>query len=253
MTLLAVESLGKSFGGLTAVDGVSFAVPPRTITAVIGPNGAGKSTLFNLISGLERPSRGRIMFDGHDLGGLAPHRRATLGLARTFQTPQIFAGMTVLDNVMVGSHRHGRAGMLEALVRTRRSRREDDRLHARSLAQLERVGLADKADAPAGDLAFGQLKLLEMARALAVDPKLLLLDEFAAGLTRGEAEHMANIIRAVRAAGVTVLLVEHDMALVMRLSDSVVVLNFGEKIAEGPPATVQAMQQVIDVYLGSGI
>ena len=251
--ILSIEGVSKSFGGLMAVSNVSFQVPSGSIKAVIGPNGAGKSTLFNLITGLNPLLDGRIMFDGCELNALKPNRRAALGLARTFQTPQIFDHMTVLENVMVGHHVHGKAGLFAALFYTGRSRREDLAMRSHCFEVLEKVGLADKAHDDAGDLACGQLKLLEMARALALKPKVLLLDEFAAGLTRKETEHMMTIVRGIRDEGVTVLLVEHDMHLVMNLSDEIVVLNFGEKIAEGVPEEIQRDERVIEVYLGTGV
>lgn len=251
--LLCVEAVSKAFGGLMAVSELSFEVNAGAIKAVIGPNGAGKSTLFNLITGLDSPTSGVIRFDGRALAGLKPNRRAQLGLARTFQTPQIFEHMTVLENVLVGRHIHGRAGLFAALLHSPASRREDRAMRHHCLGVLEKVGLADKADADAGDLACGQLKLLEMARALALAPKLLLLDEFTAGLTRTETEHMMGIVRAIRDDGVTVLLVEHDMHLVMNLSDEIVVLDFGQKIGEGSPEAIQRDPRVIDVYLGSEV
>lgn len=251
--ILSIEGVSKSFGGLMAVSNLSFQVRAGAIKAVIGPNGAGKSTLFNLISGLEPLLCGRIVLNGCDLNGLKPNRRAALGLARTFQTPQIFDNMTVLDNVMVGRHLQGKAGLFDALFYTARSRREDLAMRKQCLQVLAKVGLEDRAYDDAGGLACGQLKLLEMARALALDPKVLLLDESAAGLTRKETEHMMTIVRSVRGEGVTVLLVEHDMDLVMNLSDEVVVLNFGEKIAEGTPGVIQRDERVIEIYLGSEV
>ncbi|MCL4182536.1 MAG: ABC transporter ATP-binding protein [Burkholderiaceae bacterium] len=251
--VLSIESISKSFGGLRAVSEVSFDVRPGAIKAVIGPNGAGKSTLFNLITGLESPLSGRIVMDGCILNGLKPNRRAALGMGRTFQTPQVFEGMSVLDNVLVGRHLHATSGWLDALAYTGRSRREEAAMREHCLEVLEKVGLADRAHEDAADLACGQLKLLEMARALALDPKVVLLDEFTAGLTHQETGHMMDIVRGVRDEGVTVLLVEHDMHLVMNLSDEIVVMNFGQKIAEGPPEEIQRDERVIEVYLGTEI
>jgi len=248
---LSIENISKSFGGLRAVSDVSFDVRPGAIKAVIGPNGAGKSTLFNLIVGLESPVSGRIMLEGRAVDGLKPNRRAALGMGRTFQTPQVFENMSVLENVLVGRHLHGTAGWLDAFAYTGRSRREEAAMREHCLEVLGKVGLADKADEDAGDLACGQLKLLEMARALALDPKVLLLDEFTAGLTHQETRHMMDIVRGVRDEGITVLLVEHDMHLVMNLSDEIVVMNFGEKIAEGSPEEIQRDERVIEVYLGT--
>ena len=249
--VLSIDSISKSFGGLRAVSNVSFDVRPGANKAVIGPNGAGKSTLFNLITGLESPQSGRILLGGSVVNGLKPNRRAALGMGRTFQTPQVFEGMSVLENILVGRHLHGTAGWFDALAHTGRSRREDAAMRQHCLRVLARVGLADRADEDAADLACGQLKLLEMARALALDPKVVLLDEFTAGLTHQETGHMMDIVRSVRDEGVTVLLVEHDMHLVMNLSDEIVVMNFGEKIAEGTPEEIQRNDRVIEVYLGT--
>lgn len=251
--ILSIERVSKSFGGLRAVSDLSFRVRAGAIKAVIGPNGAGKSTLFNLVTGLEQPQEGHIIFQGTRMNGLPPNRRAALGLARTFQTPQIFENMTVLENVLVGRHLRGKAGLLDALLYTPRSRREDTMMRKHCLEVLEKVGLADKAHEDAGDLACGQMKLLEMARALALNPKIVLLDEFAAGLTRMEATQMMEIVRGIRKEGVTVLLVEHDMHLVMNLSDEIVVLNFGEKIGEGTPEEIQNDKRVVEVYLGTEV
>lgn len=251
--LLSVDKIGKTFGGLSAISGLSFQVRERSIKAVIGPNGAGKSTLFNLITGIDAPTAGRVRLGDRDVTGMKPNRRAAMGMGRTFQTPQIFGEMSVLENVQVGYHLRGRATWLDALLYTNRSRREERETHERCLAILEKVGLSDKANEAACDLACGELKLLEMARALALGPRLLLLDEFAAGLTRAESEHMMGLVREIRDDGVTVLLVEHDMHLVMNLSDEIVVLNFGEKIAEGTPEEIQRNDRVIEVYLGAEI
>lgn len=251
--LLSVDAVSKRFGGLSAISKLSFQVREGSIKALIGPNGAGKSTLFNLITGIDSPSAGQIRFDGQDVTDMVPNRRAALGMGRTFQTPQIFGEMSVLENVQVGYHLRGQANWFDALLFTRRSRREE--LHTRDLcaAVLEKVGLSAKSHEPAGGLACGELKLLEMARALAMGPRLLLLDEFAAGLTRAETEHMMVLVQSVRAEGVTVLLVEHDMHLVMNLSDEIVVLNFGEKVAEGTPEEIQRNERVIEVYLGAEV
>jgi branched-chain amino acid transport system ATP-binding protein len=251
--LLSVDEVSKRFGGLSAISKLSFRVREGSIKALIGPNGAGKSTLFNLITGIDSPSAGQIRFDGLDVTDMVPNRRAALGMGRTFQTPQIFGEMSVLENVQVGYHLRGKASWFDALLFTRRSRREE--LHTRDLcaAVLEKVGLSAKSHEPAGGLACGELKLLEMARALAMGPRLLLLDEFAAGLTRAETEHMMALVQSVRAEGVTVLLVEHDMHLVMNLSDEIVVLNFGEKVAEGTPEEIRRNERVIEVYLGAEV
>jgi branched-chain amino acid transport system ATP-binding protein len=251
--ILTIEEVSKSYGGLMAVSNLSFEVPAGAIKAVIGPNGAGKSTLFNLITGLEPLQSGHIVFDGCHVDGFKPNRRAGLGLARTFQTPQIFENMTVLENVLIGRHLQGKAGLWDALLYTGRSRREDLAMRNHCLEVLEKVRLIDKAHDGAGDLACGQLKLLEMARALAMEPKIVLFDEFAAGLTWEETEHMMSIVRGIRDEGVTVLLVEHDMHLVMNLCDEIVVLNFGEKIGEGSPEEIQQDERIIEVYLGSEV
>ncbi|HLI12507.1 MAG TPA: ABC transporter ATP-binding protein [Alphaproteobacteria bacterium] len=252
MSLLHVEGLSRSFGGLRAVDDLSFAVEPGRIHSVIGPNGAGKTTLFNLITGIYRPTRGRIFFDGEEVTGLSPAARARRGMARTFQNLQVFFNMTARENVMVGAHRHLDGRVLPALLRFPKIARGDRAARRAAAELLDFVGLAALADAPAEGLPYGALKRLEIARALASRPKLLLLDEPAAGLNAVETKAVDALILRIAAEGITVLLVEHDMKLVMGVSDHVLVLNYGRKLAEGPVAMVRADPAVIAAYLGAG-
>jgi branched-chain amino acid transport system ATP-binding protein len=248
--LLEVRNLCRSFGGLRAVADVSFDVEPGSITAVIGPNGAGKTTLFNCICGSLRPLSGSVVFGGRPIFGLPPHRVARSGISRTFQNLKLSAHQSVLDNVMLGRHVRTRAGVLAGMAALPWTGREERASAAAVAPLLELLGIADLAHRPAGSLSFGQQRAVEFARALALEPQLLLLDEPAAGLNMHETSEVARLIAAVRERGVTILLVEHDMSLVMGISDSIVVLSQGQRIAAGPPREIQRNPEVIRVYLG---
>ncbi len=250
MALLSAKGLNMSFGGLKALKDVSFSVEPGTIKALIGPNGAGKTTLFNLISGYLKPNSGVIVFDGRQIQGLPPHRIASYGIARTFQHIRLFPGMTVLENVMLGLHTHTRSGFLSSMLRLPRTRNEERFVREEAMQVLKMMGIEDLADREATRLAYGQQRIVEIARALAQKPKLLLLDEPAAGLNIRETRQMGILIHQIRQSGVTVFIVEHDMSLVMEISDEVMVLSYGEKIAEDHPLAIQKNEEVIKVYLG---
>jgi len=250
MAFLEVARLSKQFGGLKAVNDVSFAVEKGLVKAVIGPNGAGKTTLFNLISCALAPTSGRVRFNGNELRGKKPHQVAELGLGRTFQNIEMFAGMTALENVMVGRHIRSRSGFFASMLRMPWTRPEERQIRRKSMELLDLLGVADYADVDACSLAFGQQRAVEFARSLAMEPKLLLLDEPAAGLNIYETAEVGRLITKIRDLGITVLLVEHDMSLVMDISDEIVVLSFGETIAEGLPNEIRNDPEVIKVYLG---
>jgi branched-chain amino acid transport system ATP-binding protein len=252
MTLLSLQGVTRRFGGLVAVDAIDLEVTNGGVTAVIGPNGAGKTTLFNLISGFQTPNAGRIVFADEDITARPPEAIAAAGLVRTFQLVQLFQHLSVLENVQVGCHLHTEGGVLSALLRSRRTREAEREIEAHARELLDFVGLEAAAEAEASALAYGQQRLLEIARSLAARPRLLLLDEPAAGLSAEETKRLSAAIRAIAERGTTVLLIEHDMKLVMNTADTIVVLDFGRKIAEGPPATVRESPAVIAAYLGVG-
>jgi branched-chain amino acid transport system ATP-binding protein len=248
--LLEVHRLTRDFGGLTAVRGVDFTVEPGQIKALIGPNGAGKTTIFNVIGGVLAPTRGRILFDGAPLPTRSPHAVAARGIGRTFQLVQLFGEMTVLENVLVGCHRHGRAGWTSCALRTPAMREEERGLRRRATEVLALVGLVARAALPAAALPYGEQRLVELARAAAMRPRLLLLDEPGAGLDADEHRRLAAVIRTIRDAGTAVLLVDHHMDFVLDLADEVLVLSYGEKLAEGTPSAVRHDPSVVAAYLG---
>ena len=249
--ILEVDRISKRFGGVTALDDVSFRVAEGQITALIGPNGAGKTTLLNIIAGALPPTAGQVRLRDKRLNGRSPEERVRLGIARTFQQAHVFGQMTVLENVMVGCHLRGQAGLVDAALRLPHARREEEDVYLDALRFLNLVGLGTKGSEQAANLPFGQQRLLAIARALACDPRVILFDEPGAGLNRMEKNDLADLLHRIQEMGITIMIVEHDMELVMRLADWVVVLDHGARLAQGRPDEVRRNKAVVEAYLGA--
>jgi branched-chain amino acid transport system ATP-binding protein len=251
-SLIDVQNLTKTFGGVTALDKVSVSIKPGQISGLIGPNGAGKSTFFNVLTGVLPSNGGEIRFDDRLMAGIPPHARVRLGMVRTFQKIHPFRGMTALESVMVGCHTSSRAGLLAAILRLPGVRKEEQRVRDAAMAALAFVGLEAQAATPADALPLGHQRMLQLACALVTEPRVLLLDEPASGLNASETAHLADLLLAIRERGKTLVLVEHDMSLVMKICDQITVLSFGRKLAGGTPDEVRRNPEVIKAYLGSG-
>lgn len=248
--MLELQGITQIFGGVTALNDVSFSIRADEITGVIGPNGAGKTTLFNIVTGIYQQTSGRVIFEGQDISGIPAERLASLGMVRTFQNIELFGKMTVLENAMVGLHSRSSSGLFACSFKMPWALKEERRIREEALQWLEFVGIADLAEVTAANLPFGRGRMLEIARAMACKPRMMLMDEPAAGLNSQETVGLAELIRKIRELGVTVVLVEHDMELVMDICDRIVVLNLGQKLAEGTPREIQDNPEVIAAYLG---
>jgi branched-chain amino acid transport system ATP-binding protein len=251
MSVLRLSGLYKRFGGLIAVNDVSFEVPQNGIIGVIGPNGAGKTTVFNMITGNYKPDSGEVIFDGKNITGLLPHKIVNMGIARTFQNIRLFQEMSAIENVLAGCHGKMRSGVLSSMFHTPGQKREEQAAFERAIKELAFVGLEEQYDNPAKNLSYGNQRLLEIARAMATDPKLLILDEPAGGMNEQETQDLIGLIRSVRDLNISVLLIEHDMNLVMKICDHLVVLEYGAVIATGKPDEIKKNPLVIEAYLGS--
>lgn len=250
--MLQLNNLTMTFGGVTALSDITLSVAKGDITGIIGPNGAGKTTLFNIVTGIYRQTTGRVSLEDRDITGRTPEQLAKHGMVRTFQNIELFGQMTVLENVMVGLHTKSRSGLLSCALKLPGHLKEERHINEQAIKWMEFAGISDLADVTASNLPFGKGRLLEIARALALEPKILLMDEPAAGLNSRESLNLAQLIRQIRDLGITVILVEHDMELVMDICDRIIVLNLGKKLAEGTPREIQENPEVIAAYLGEG-